>query len=148
LEKKDNGKIELTFRYEERHEFDAVLIASGGSANVAGFDWLQACGHEIIPPVPSLFTFNMPKNKITELMGVSVERARIKIFETNFSSEGPLLITHWGMSGPAVLKLSSVAARALAEKKYNFIIQVSWIKDIKEEKLRMNLHEMKNIFAK
>ena len=148
VEKKENGKIELTFRYEERHEFDAVLIATGGSANTAGFDWLKESGHEIISPVPSLFTFNMPKNKVTELMGVSVEWARIKILQTNFSSEGPLLITHWGMSGPAILKLSSIAARALAEIKYNFKIQVCWMKDINEEKLRMTLQEMKKVSAK
>jgi predicted Rossmann fold flavoprotein len=148
IEKKDNGKIELTFRYEERHEFDAVLIASGGSINAAGFDWLKECGHEIISPVPSLFTFNIPKNKITELMGVSVEIARVKIPETNFISEGPLLITHWGMSGPAILKLSSIAARTLAEKKYNFKIQVNWVKDLNEEKLRPTLTEIKNASAK
>lgn len=143
LEKKDNGKIELTLRFEERHEFDAVLIATGGSANAAGFDWLKECGHEIVPPVPSLFTFNMPKNKITELMGVAVENARVKILKTNFSNEGPLLITHWGMSGPAILKLSSIAARSLAEMKYNFRIQVCWVKDLNEEKLRLTLQGMK-----
>jgi predicted Rossmann fold flavoprotein len=148
LEKKDNGKIELTFRYEERHEFDAVLIASGGSANVVGFDWLKESGHEIIPPVPSLFTFNIPGNKITELMGVSVDMGRVKILQTNFSSEGPLLITHWGFSGPAILKLSSMAARTLAEMKYNFKIQVSWVKDLNEEKMRDALQSLKNISAK
>jgi predicted Rossmann fold flavoprotein len=148
LEKNDNGKIQLTFRYEERREFDAVLVASGGSANAAGFDWLKQSGHEIIAPVPSLFTFNMPGNKIKELMGVSVENARVKILQTNFSSEGPLLITHWGMSGPVILKLSSMAARMLAEKKYNFKIQVSWVKDLNEEKMRDALQGLKNISAK
>ncbi|MEO8087894.1 MAG: NAD(P)/FAD-dependent oxidoreductase [Bacteroidota bacterium] len=136
LEKKENGKIELTFRYEERRLFDAVLIASGGNANEAGFDWLKETGHAIVSPVPSLFTFNMPKNPVTELMGVAVEWARIKILQTKYTNEGPLLITHWGMSGPAILKLSAQAARTLAEVKYNFKIQICWLKDKKEDEMR------------
>ncbi len=147
IEKKENGKIELTFRYDDRHEFDAVLIASGGSANEAGFDWLKEIGHEIIPPVPSLFTFNMPKNPVTQLMGVAVEWARIKILQTNFSAEGPLLITHWGMSGPGILKLSAQAARTLAEMKYNFKIQICWLKEMKEEELRSQFQQLKKVFA-
>ena len=143
IEKKENGKIELTFRYEERHLFDAVLIATGGSANESGFDWLKEIGHEIVTPVPSLFTFNMPKNPVTQLMGVAVEYAKIKILQTKFSNEGPLLITHWGMSGPAILKLSAQAARVLAEKNYKFVIQVCWLKEIKEESLRDQLQQLK-----
>ena len=147
LEKKEDGNLELTVRFEERHLFDAVLIATGGSPNAAGFDWLRDMGHEIISPVPSLFTFNIPRNPVTELMGVSVEHARVKILQTNFSAEGPLLITHWGMSGPAILKLSANAARALAEMKYNFRIQVSWIKEMKEADLRENLIRLKKDFT-
>jgi predicted Rossmann fold flavoprotein len=147
IEKKQDGKIELTFRYEDRRLFDCVLIASGGSPNEAGFDWLLEIGHEIIPPVPSLFTFNMPKNEITKLMGVAVEKAKVKILESNFVSAGPLLITHWGMSGPAILKLSAQAARVLAEMKYNFKIQLNWGIDINEEFLRQDLLRFKKIFG-
>jgi len=147
LEKKEDGKIELTFRFEERHLFDAVLIATGGSANETGFDWLKESGHEIVTPVPSLFTFNMPKNPVTQLMGVAVEKAKIKIRETNFSAEGPLLITHWGMSGPAILKLSAQAARKLAELKYNFSIQVNWGIDLNEEFLRQDILRLRKIFG-
>lgn len=147
LEKKETGKIELTFRNDERRLFDAVLIASGGSANATGFDWLKNLGHEIIPPVPSLFTFNMPKNPITQLMGVAVDHARIKILQTSLSNEGPLLITHWGMSGPAILKLSAQAARALAEMKYNFKIQICWLKEMKEDELRSELQQFKKVFT-
>ncbi|CAN5364525.1 NAD(P)/FAD-dependent oxidoreductase [soil metagenome] len=143
LEKKENGKIELTFRYEDRRLFDAVLIASGGSANEAGFDWLKETGHTIVSPVPSLFTFNMPKNPVTELMGVAVEWARIKILQTKYTNEGPLLITHWGMSGPAILKLSAQAARTLSEVKYNFKIQICWLKDKKEDEMRSLLQRIK-----
>ena len=81
-------------------------------------------------------------------MGVAVESARVKILQTNFSSEGPLLITHWGMSGPAILRLSSIAARVLADLKYNFRIQVNWVKDVSEEKLREQLLELKNVLGK
>lgn len=147
MEKKEDGKIELTFRYEEKRSFDAVLIATGGSPSASGFDWLRDSGHDIIPPVPSLFTFNIPKNKVTELMGVSVNPARVKILQTNYSNEGPLLITHWGMSGPAVLKLSSLAARELATRNYKFKIQVSWLTDKKEDTLRAEFIEMKKTFA-
>ena len=147
LEKKENGKIELTFRNDERRLFDAVLIATGGSANASGFEWLKDLGHEIIPPVPSLFTFNMPKNPIVQLMGVAVDQARIKILQSNFSGEGPLLITHWGMSGPAILKLSAQAARALAEMKYNFKIQICWLKEMKEDELRSDLQQLKKVFT-
>lgn len=147
LEKKKTGKIELTFRNDERRLFDAVLISTGGSANATGFDWLKNLGHEIISPVPSLFTFNMPKNPITQLMGVAVDHARIKILQTSFSNEGPLLITHWGMSGPAILKLSAQAARALAEMKYNFKIQICWLKEMKEDELRNELQQLKKVFT-
>jgi predicted Rossmann fold flavoprotein len=143
LEKKETGKIELSFPNQEARMFDAVLIASGGSANASGFDWLKETGHEIIPPVPSLFTFNMPQNPVRQLMGVAVEWARIKILKTSLSSEGPLLITHWGMSGPAVLKLSSLAARDLAAMQYHFKIQINWLKEEKEESLRHHLLSLK-----
>ncbi len=143
LEKKETGKIELTFRNDKKEMFDAVLIASGGNANPSGFEWLTESGHVIVSPVPSLFTFNMPKNPITKLMGVAVEKARIKILQTNFINEGPLLITHWGMSGPAILKLSAQAARALAEMKYNFRIQINWLTEMKEDALRSELLQLK-----
>jgi predicted flavoprotein YhiN len=97
---------------------------------------LKNLGHTISEPVPSLFTFNMPGNKITELMGVSVEQATVKIVGTKLQQTGPLLITHWGLSGPAVLKLSAFAAIELAEKKYEFDILVNFLKDHTEQQLR------------
>ncbi|MGL4598698.1 MAG: aminoacetone oxidase family FAD-binding enzyme [Bacteroidia bacterium] len=86
--------------------------------------------HAVIDPVPSLFTFNLPKNPITELMGVSVPKAEVKIRSTKLNSSGPLLVTHWGMSGPAVLKASAWGARDLANLQYNFQAQVAWIPDL------------------
>src|SRR5665213_1896630 len=86
---------------------DKIIIASGGNPKTEGFNWLKELGHTIVPPVPSLFTFNMPHEEIKKLMGVVANPVSIKIKGAKLSGGGALLITHWGMSGPAVLKLSS-----------------------------------------
>lgn len=117
-------------------ESDFTCIASGGYPKLSIFDWLKETGHTIISPLPSLFTFNMPGNKITNLMGISVENALVKIVGSKLSQQGPLLITHWGMSGPAVLKLSAWGARELAEKNYSFSIVVNWVPRYNENSLR------------
>ena len=113
-----------------------LCIASGGYPKALQFQWLQKLGHSIEMPVPSLFTFNMPNNNITSLMGVTVENAQVKIAGTKLVNEGPLLITHWGMSGPAILKLSAYGARVLAEKNYEFSIIINWITNYTEQSLR------------
>ena len=120
---------------EKSKSFDAVIVATGGSPKLKSFDWLKNLGHEIIPPVPSLFTFNMPKEPITELMGIAVEEAQVKIIETKVQTQGALLITHWGMSGPAILKASSFGARALSNKEYRFEVQVNWLNESNTELL-------------
>lgn len=120
---------------EKSKSFDAVIVATGGSPKLKSFDWLKNLGHEIIPPVPSLFTFNMPKEPITELMGIAVEEAQVKIIETKVQTQGALLITHWGMSGPAILKASSFGARALSDKEYRFEVQVNWLNESNTELL-------------
>ncbi|MBV4358556.1 BaiN/RdsA family NAD(P)/FAD-dependent oxidoreductase [Pinibacter aurantiacus] len=117
-------------------ESDFICIACGGYPKLSMFDWLKDTGHSIISPLPSLFTFNMPGNKITNLMGISVENAVVKIIGSKLSQQGPLLITHWGMSGPAVLKLSAWGAREFAEKKYSFSIVVNWVPEYNENSLR------------
>lgn len=104
-----------------------ICIACGGYPKAAHFNWLTETGHTIETPVPSLFTFNMPGNAITQLMGVSVPLAQVKVAGTKLVQEGPLLITHWGMSGPAVLRSSAWGARLLAEKEYRFTILVNWL---------------------
>ncbi|RXK81383.1 BaiN/RdsA family NAD(P)/FAD-dependent oxidoreductase [Filimonas effusa] len=106
---------------------DFLCIACGGYPKTAQFNWLLQSGHHIEPPVPSLFTFNMPGNPITSLMGVSVPMAQVKVTGTKMVQEGPLLITHWGMSGPVILRTSAWGARLLAEKDYRFSIQVNWL---------------------
>ncbi len=107
--------------------FDAVIVATGGSPKSSGFDWLAALGHSITQPVPSLFTFNMPEETVKEMMGLVVKKALVRIQGTKLSHQGPVLITHWGMSGPAVLKLSAWGARELQSRGYAFNIQVNWI---------------------
>lgn len=123
---------------------DFLCLATGGYAKLSKFDWLRHTGHIIENTVPSLFTFNIPGNKITELMGVSVEEALIKINDTKFKQNGPLLITHWGMSGPAILKLSAWAARDLANKDYDFNITINWIPAYNENTLREQWPDLRN----
>jgi predicted Rossmann fold flavoprotein len=115
---------------------DFICIASGGYPKASMFDWLKSLGHTIEAPVPSLFTFNMPGNRVTSLMGVSVDHAIVKVQGTKLSAEGPLLITHWGMSGPAILRLSAWGARQLADMNYSFTVQVNWIPSFTEQTLR------------
>ena len=107
--------------------FDRVVVATGGSPKREGLAWLETLGHTVSNPVPSLFTFNMPGSDITTLMGVVVPNALVRIQGTKLAQQGPVLVTHWGMSGPAVLKLSAWGARELAERGYEFSVQVNWI---------------------
>lgn len=110
---------------------DKLLIAAGSNPKV--WELCEKLGHSIVTPVPSLFTFNINDPRLHELMGVSVPNATVKIVKTKLSTSGPLLITHWGMSGPAVLKLSAFGARILAEKNYQYNVIVNWLsKDLDE----------------
>ncbi len=134
IEKAENGFQLQT--PNSKLQTDFLCIATGGYPKSTMFQWILATGHTIEAPVPSLFTFNMPGNKITELMGLSVENATIKVMGSKLTETGPLLITHWGMSGPVVLKLSAWGARELATKQYHFTILVNWLNDYTEHKLR------------
>ncbi len=113
-----------------------VCVACGGFPKISQFDWLASLGHTIQNPVPSLFTFNIPNNNITALMGVSVDKATVKIVGTKLQSLGALLITHWGLSGPAILKLSAFAAIELANKNYSFEVLVNWLSEFNEQSLK------------
>lgn len=126
LEQAKNEKIKLSFK-ETEEIFDKVIVTTGGSPKRKGLLWLEKLGHQIEEPIPSLFTFNMPNEKVTSLMGVVVKNAQVKINGTKFMATGPLLITHWGMSGPAILILSAFGARELYNRNYQFNIQVNWI---------------------
>jgi predicted Rossmann fold flavoprotein len=130
---------ELGFHRGGRVESDKVIVATGGSPRVSGFEWLRALGHEIEEPVPSLFTFNMPEEPIKELMGVVADPVSVKIMGSKLQSDGPLLITHWGMSGPAILKLSAFGARELSDKEYEFTVLVNWTGEKTEQEVRETL---------
>jgi len=114
---------------------DNIIIAAGGFGKTDAYNFITDLGHNIIPPAPSLFTFNLPKDDILSLMGV-VSDVEIKIVGSKFIESGPLLITHWGVSGPAVLKLSSWAARFLNEKNYKFDFTINWLPDYNDEGLK------------
>ena len=105
---------------------DYLCIATGGFIKEKP-EWVKSLQLKVIDPLPSLFTFNIPNHPITTLMGVSLNNVAIKIGGSNFVQKGDILITHWGLSGPAVLKLSAYAAILLAEKKYEFDVMVNWI---------------------
>src|SRR3989339_1543639 len=123
------NQFELYFKDHEIEAivFDKVIVTTGGSPNGENLAWIEKMNHKIIPPVPSLFTFNMPSENITQLMGIVIENALVSFENSKLKANGPLLITHWGMSGPAILKLSSFGARILNDLKYDFNIQVNWI---------------------
>lgn len=117
---------------EQLDGFDFVAVTTGGSPRAEGLRWLADLGHEIETPVPSLFTFNIEDAALRQLMGTVVE-AEVKLAGTKFSAEGPLLITHWGVSGPAVLKLSSYGARYLSESDYRASLVVNWLHHPEDE---------------
>lgn len=111
---------------DENYQSINLVFASGSNPKV--WQMIQRdLGHQIVEPVPSLFTFNSKDSRIIDLMGISVPNAQVKVLGSNLASEGPLLITHWGLSGPAVLKLSAWGARTLNEAKYDFNIEVNWL---------------------
>ncbi|HXA02351.1 MAG TPA: NAD(P)/FAD-dependent oxidoreductase [Cytophagaceae bacterium] len=139
----DVSKFRINFS-DEALVFDKVLIAIGGNPNSDSYQWFAALGHTVVPPVPSLFTFNIPDSKYDGLMGISVANASVKVAGVKTEQNGPLLITHWGLSGPAVLRLSAWEARTLADLNYHFSILINWIPEYNEESLREKLKNIKS----
>lgn len=140
--------LTLFFQNGETKLVDKIIVATGGSSREKGFEWIKNLGHEVVEPVPSLFTFNMPQEKIKELMGVVVNPVQVRIQGTKLKSEGPLLITHWGMSGPAVLKLSSFGARVLNDLNYEFKVLIQWVGALSENEIRDKISEVEKDSAK
>lgn len=122
------------------------LVMATGS-NTKMWDMLQEMGHSIVPPVPSLFTFNIKDSRIKDLMGVSA-LATVKVKGSKLEASGPLLITHWGMSGPGILRLSAWGARELFDKNYQFVLQVNWLNDMDFEECESVLKTLKQEQAK
>ncbi len=113
-----------------------LCLACGGYPKATMFDWISSTGHQVESPVPSLFSFNMPGHSVTRLPGVSVPQATVSVSGTSLKKEsGPLLVTHWGLSGPAVLKTSAWGARLLYEKEYRFEALVNWLPGEHEQSL-------------
>jgi predicted Rossmann fold flavoprotein len=124
-------------------EADRVLVAVGGYPQAPSYGWLPAQTDPLVQPVPSLFTFNTPNNPLLNLAGVSVPMAAVQVVGTKQQQRGPLLITHWGFSGPAVLRLSAWAARDLAERQYSFVLKINWLPDLNEAQVRTQLHDFR-----
>jgi predicted Rossmann fold flavoprotein len=141
LHQSDNepAKFSLTLLNGENLVCDRILIATGGNPNETAYEWLTFGKHSLHTPVPSLFTFNTPDSYLSDLSGVSVQHTTVKVAGTRLLQTGPLLITHWGFSGPAVLKLSAWGARELHELGYRFTLLVNWLPDYNEETLRQEL---------
>ena len=125
IEIRTEAKIDLL---EQLSDYDFIAVTTGGSPKADGLRWLRDLGHEIETPVPSLFTFQIADEALHALMGTVLEDVVTLIPGTKMRAEGPLLITHWGMSGPAILKLSSYGARLLAEQHYQAPLAVNWTK--------------------
>ena len=141
--KKDNcWKIETQ---NENYIAEKLILATGSNPKI--WEMLQTFGHVIVNPVPSLFTFNIKDARIKELPGVSAI-VSVKVKDTKLTSTGPLLITHWGMSGPAILKLSAWGARILFEKNYQFTIFVNWLNDVDTDDTEKILKDLKQENAK
>ena len=147
LSKNIEEKFELRFKEGGDVIADKVIVAAGGHPKSEHVSWLIETGHELVSPVPSLFTFNMPDDPVRELMGVSVAAAGLQIEGSKQVITGPLLITHWGMSGPVVLKTSAVAARDLASRKYHFNLIVNWMVDQNQDVLQKKLISFKAKFG-
>lgn len=141
---KKEGQFILTTNDGGIFTCDKLIIATGGNPKHTAYDWLKNLGHTIIKPVPSLFTFNIPDDPITQLMGVSVPLAKVRVANTKLETEGPLLITHWGLSGPAILKTSAWGARQLNDLNYNFTALVNWLPKYTEEKLRIEFSNQRS----
>lgn len=137
------GQFEITLADSSKLRSDYICVACGGYPKSHMFEWLTRLGHSIEHPLPSLFTFNIPQDPVTNLMGITVEKLCVKIPGTKFEETGPTLITHWGMSGPAVLKLSAWAARELASRNYQFSILVNWVTPLNEQNVWQALHQFR-----
>jgi predicted Rossmann fold flavoprotein len=138
-----NEKFEVELNSGEMELFDKVIIATGGNKSSGGLAIAESFGHTIIPPVPSLFTFHIQDKRIADLTGLSVEKVKVKACGTKLTTEGPLLLTHWGMSGPAILKLSAWGAREFAESNYNFTIEINWVPEFNQTTLSKKLNDIR-----
>lgn len=138
---KEENVFTIFFTDKSSYVADSILIACGGFPKKEQYHWLTDLGHSIKEPVPSLFTFNLPNHSLVSLMGVSVLNANIKILQTKITESGPVLITHWGLSGPAVLRASAWGAREIHDLNYHFKIRINWLGDMSEDELKNYMND-------
>ena len=137
----DSGMWHVELESGASIDADRVLLAPGSSKKI--WDVLSGLGHRIVPPVPSLFTFNIRDPRLAELSGVSVSNVRVTVPVGGLETEGPLLITHWGLSGPAVLKMSAFGARWMADQDHRFTMYVNWLPQFEVEDLIEELNSLR-----
>ncbi|WP_416672702.1 BaiN/RdsA family NAD(P)/FAD-dependent oxidoreductase [Egbenema bharatensis] len=143
------NRFTLTLKSGESITADRLLLATGSSPQ--GHRFAKTLGHSIVPPVPSLFTFTVPDAQLRELAGIAIEPAQAKLIVPNekpLEQTGAILITHWGLSGPAILKLSAWGARLLHDRRYQATLQVNWLPQKNAEQVRQTLHQMKTDHGK
>jgi predicted Rossmann fold flavoprotein len=144
-----NEGFEIVLKSGETKQCDRLLLATGSS--LAGYKIARELGHDIQSPVPSLFTFNIADPQLRELAGISVNSVNVRLSgtgKTPLQQTGPLLITHWGVSGPAVLKLSAWGARILHENRYQHKLIINWLPHLSPEEVRQKLLEVKTEWGK
>jgi predicted Rossmann fold flavoprotein len=137
-EKKENGFV-LTLTTGDTVDAQRLLIATGGNKGSAGLTIAEKLGHTIVPPVPSLFTFHIDDPRLRGLEGVSVLSASTAVRDTRLRATGPVLVTHWGLSGPGILKLSAWGARELHDMKYQFTLGLNWADPLTPQQVQAGL---------
>jgi len=138
-----NQSFQIVLRDGDTINAEAVMIACGGFQRESDYDFIKKLNHKVISPVPSLFSFNMPDENTASIMGISIKDAEVKILGTKIKSNGSILFTHWGLSGPAILRTSAFSARILHEKNYHFEIQINWLPSLDHEVLRQEFEVYK-----
>ncbi|MFD2572984.1 NAD(P)/FAD-dependent oxidoreductase [Spirosoma soli] len=143
LSRRQEGNWAVQLLTGETLKADRVLVATGGYPQLPAYGWLPEQDEPVVSPVPSLFTFNVPDSPLLPLAGVSVPDAKVYVVGTKQEQRGPLLLTHWGFSGPAILRLSAWAARELAEVDYRFTLRINWVPTLNENELRNTLQDFR-----
>ncbi|MEA5627259.1 NAD(P)/FAD-dependent oxidoreductase [Nostoc sp. UHCC 0251] len=144
-----DGGFDILLKSEETIKCDRLLLATGSS--LVGYKIVRELGHQIEPPVPSLFTFNIVDPQLRALAGVSVNPVQLRLSvggKSKLQQTGPLLITHWGLSGPAVLKLSAWGARVLHESRYQATLLINWLPHLQQEEVREKVLAVKDEWGK
>lgn len=147
VERQENSQFKVFASTGEPIVCDRILLATGGGQSNSGFKIAETFGHTIIPPVPSLFTFNIEDKRLADLQGISFPEAELEVLGTSLKTKGPLLITHWGLSGPTILKLSAWGARVLYDLNYQFTIGINFLPTFSSQAFLLKLKKTKEIFS-